>query len=110
MDELIRRLFFLTWQAHCFSHHNIKKNIRQYNGDSRMELKVQGIPTSFELVQFIPVQASGEVWEAYFTLSEMVFRERDQRGHLPDRAVVKRQISTASPLFAVQRWLLLQPG
>ena len=72
-----------------------------------MELKVQGIPTSFELVQFIPVQASGEVWEAYFTLSEMVFRERDQRGHLPDRAVVKRQISTASPLFAVQRWLLL---
>ena len=72
-----------------------------------MELKIKGIPASFELAQFIPVQASGEVWETYFTLSEMIFREWDQRGHLPDRAVVKRQISTASPLFTVQRWLLL---
>ena len=72
-----------------------------------MELKVKGIPASFELAHFIPLQASGEVWEAYFTLSEMIFREWDQRGHLPDRAIVKRQISTVSPLFTVQRWLLL---
>jgi len=72
-----------------------------------MELHVKGIPTSFELVQFIPVQASEEVWEAYFTLSEMIFREWNQRGRLPDRAVVRRQLSTSSPLFTVQRWLLL---
>ncbi len=101
MDERIHQ------SGSLFSNHSIEKNIRQYNGDSSMELQVKGIPTSFELVQFIPVQASGEVWEAYFTLSEMIFREWDQRGHLPDRAVVKRQLSTASPLFTVQRWLLL---
>ncbi len=72
-----------------------------------MNIQVKGRSASFELVPFIPLQASEEVWQAYFTLSEMISREWDRRVHLPDRAVVRRQLSTTNPLFTVQRWLLL---
>ena len=71
------------------------------------ELNIPGLSRSFLLVEFIPKDASENLWTAYFTLSETSFREFNQRGRLPNREVVKRLLSTPNTLYTVKRWMVL---
>ncbi len=70
------------------------------------ELNFSGFPRLFSLVEFIPKEAPENQWETYFTLSEMIFREFNQKGRLPDRDVVRRLFSTPNPLYSVKRWMV----
>ncbi len=70
-------------------------------------MNIPGLSRSFSLVEFIPKDASENLWTAYFTLSETIFREFNQRGRLPNREVVKRLLSTPNPLYTVKRWMVL---
>jgi GNAT superfamily N-acetyltransferase len=71
-----------------------------------MELNSYPLSKSFSLVEFIPKEAPEDLWEIYFTLSEMIFREFNTKGRLPDRGVVRTLFSTSNPLYAVKRWLV----
>jgi GNAT superfamily N-acetyltransferase len=72
-----------------------------------LELYLSSLSKSFSLVEFIPLEAPEDLWEAYFTFSEMIFREFNKRGRLPDRGVVRRLFSTPNPLYSVKRWMVL---
>jgi len=61
-------------------------------------------------VEFIPKEAPEGLWDAYFTLSETIFREFNKKGRLPDRGVVRRLFSTPNPLYTVKRWILFDEG
>ncbi len=74
---------------------------------SENELNIPSLSRSFSLVEFIPKDASENLWTAYFTLSETIFREFNQRGRLPNRESVKRRLSTPNSLYTVKRWMLL---
>jgi RimJ/RimL family protein N-acetyltransferase len=67
-----------------------------------------GLPKTFSLVEFIPKEASEDLWEAYFTLSETIFREFKQKGRLPDRDVVRRLFRTPNPFYSVNRWMVFE--
>ncbi len=71
-----------------------------------MELNIPGFTNSFSIVEFIPKEAPEDLWEAYFTLSEMIFREFNKKGRLPDRGVVRGFFLTPNPLYSVKRWLV----
>ena len=71
-----------------------------------MESNLPGLPRTFSLVEFIPKEASEDLWEAYFELSETIFREFKQKGRLPDRDVVRRIFLTPNPLYSVNRWMV----
>jgi GNAT superfamily N-acetyltransferase len=73
----------------------------------RMKVDISGLFGSFSLVEFIPKEASESLWAAYFSISEAIFREFNQRGRLPNREAVKRLISTPNPLYTVKKWLML---
>ena len=60
----------------------------------------------FSLVEFIPKEAPEDLWEAYFILSETIFREFNQKSRLPDRDMVRRLFSTPNPLYSVKRWMV----
>ena len=72
-----------------------------------MELNFPRLSKTFSLVEFIPKEAPEELWEAYLTLSEAIFREFNKKDRLPDRGVVRRLLSTSNPLYHVKRWMLL---
>jgi GNAT superfamily N-acetyltransferase len=72
-----------------------------------MEPKRIPLSNEMSLVDFIPKEATEEMWEVYFHLSEMIFREFNKKGRLPDRGVVRRLFSTPNPLHAIKRWLVL---
>jgi len=59
-------------------------------------------------MEFVPGEASEEVWETYFRLSEMIFREWNPKGRLPDRDLVRRLFSTANPLYSAKRWMVFE--
>ena len=71
-----------------------------------LELNFPGLAKAFSLVEFMPKEAPEDLWEAYFTLSETVFREVNQKGRFPDREVVRRVFSTPNPLYSVKRWMV----
>ena len=90
------------------NHNNWTKDIRfSEKVKRRKELNIPGLSSSFSLVEFIPKDASENLWTAYFTLSEKIFREFNQRGRLPNREAVKRLLSTPNPLYTVKRWMVL---
>lgn len=62
---------------------------------------------SMALVEFIPKEASEEMWSAYFVHSEALFRESNPRGRLPNRDAVKRLLSTPNPLYAKRMWMVI---
>lgn len=66
-----------------------------------------GFSRSFSLVEFIPKDASENLWTPYFTLSEKIFREFNERGRLPNREAARRLLSTPNPLYTVKRWMVL---
>jgi GNAT superfamily N-acetyltransferase len=71
-----------------------------------MELNLPGLSKSYSLVEFIPRDAPENLWTAYFTLSETIFREFNQRGRLPNREAARRLFLTPNPLYAVKRWMV----
>ncbi|MFH1487569.1 MAG: hypothetical protein ABII06_01575 [Pseudomonadota bacterium] len=71
-----------------------------------MEPNSHPLSKSFTLVEFMPKEAPEDLWETYFTLSEMIFREFNTKGRLPDRGVLRTLFSTSNPLYAVKRWLV----
>jgi RimJ/RimL family protein N-acetyltransferase len=75
--------------------------------EGKKELTIPGFSGSSSLVEFIPKDASKKLWTAYFTLSEKIFREFNQRGHFPNREAAKRLLSTPNPLYTVKRWMVL---
>jgi len=82
-------------------------NISGYkNGRKDLQLNPHGLSKSLALVEFIPKEAPEELWTAYFTLSETIFREFNKRGRLPDRGAVRQLFSTPNPLYTVKRWIL----
>ena len=70
-------------------------------------MKLPGLAKSVDLVKFDPKNASDELWRAYFTLSEIILREFHKRDRMPDHEMVKRLLSTPSPLYKTGRWMLL---
>ena len=62
---------------------------------------------NISLVEFIPKEATEDMWEAYFTLNETIFSTIGKGGRLPDRGRVRRFFSTSNPLYSVKRWLVL---
>ncbi len=73
-----------------------------------MEPKSILLSNAFTLVEFIPKEAPEDMWEAYFYLSEMIFREFNKKGRLPDRGVVRRLFSTQNRLYTAKRWLIFE--
>ena len=73
---------------------------------AKVELNIPGLAISFSLVEFEPKDASESLWTAYFTFSETIFREFNQRGRLPNREAVRRPLSTPNPLYTVKRWIV----
>jgi GNAT superfamily N-acetyltransferase len=71
-----------------------------------MEPKSIPISNAFTLVEFIPKEAPEYMWEAYFHLSEMIFREFNKKGRLPDRGVARKFFSTPTSLYTAKRWLV----
>ena len=71
-----------------------------------MESNVYSLSRSFKMEEFIPKEAPEEIWEAYFDLSEEIFRELNNKGRLPDRSVVRRLFSTPNSLYRARRWLM----
>ena len=71
-----------------------------------MESILPGLPRTFSLMEFIPKEASEDLWNAYFTLSETIFREFKQKGRLPDRDVMRRLFLSPNPLYSVNRWMV----
>ena len=69
--------------------------------------EISGISEVFSLEEFIPKSANENLWEAYFNLSETVFREFNQRGRLPNREALRMRLSASNPLYTVKRWILL---
>jgi GNAT superfamily N-acetyltransferase len=74
---------------------------------SENKLNIPGLSRSFSLVEFIPKEASENLWTAYFTLSETIFREFNQKGRFPNREAFKRLFSVPNPLYSVKRWMIL---
>ncbi|MCJ7582306.1 MAG: hypothetical protein MUP98_17465 [Candidatus Aminicenantes bacterium] len=70
-------------------------------------LNIPGLSRSFSLIEFNPRTASKNLWRAYFTLSEAIFREFNQKGRLLSREVVKRLLSTPDSLYRVKRFIVL---
>ncbi len=70
-------------------------------------MDILGFPKNVSLVEFVPENAPESVWTAYFSLSETLFREFNQRGRLPNREMVRRTYSTPNRLYAVKRWMVL---
>ena len=77
------------------------------NTAASVELNIPGLPGSLFLEEFIPTDASESLWTAFFTLSETVFREFNQRGRLPNREALRRRFSTPNPLYTVKRWMVM---
>ncbi|MDP2646192.1 MAG: hypothetical protein Q8P24_14725 [Desulfobacterales bacterium] len=75
----------------------------------REALNVPGVRASFSLVEFTPENASENLWMAYFTVSDAVFREVNPRGRLPNREAVRRLFSKPNPLYTVKRLMVLDP-
>lgn len=71
-----------------------------------LKLNLPGLPRAFSLVEFIPNEAADEQWDAYFTLSETIFREFKPEGRLPDRDAARRLLEAPNPLYAVERWMV----
>ena len=71
-----------------------------------MENKIHSLSKSFSIAEFFPKEATEEIWEAYFDLSEGIFREFNEKRRLPDRGVVRRLFSTTNPLYTARRWLV----
>lgn len=71
------------------------------------KLIIPGLSGSLSLVEFIPKEASENLWAAYFILSETIYREFNLKGRLPNRETLKRLLSTSNPLYTVKKWILL---
>ena len=71
-----------------------------------MKAYPEWLSTDLTLEDFIPREASEELWQAYFALSEAIFLESRPNARLPNRDAVKRLISATSPLYTVQRTLV----
>jgi len=71
-----------------------------------MELNIPGFPRSFSLVDFTPENASESLWTAYFTLSETISSELNQRGRLPNREALRRLFLKPNPLYTVKRLMV----
>jgi len=74
--------------------------------EGKEKLPIPGFSRPFSLVEFNPTKASENLWTAYFTLSEKIFREFNQRRRLPNREASKRLLLTPNPLYTVKRWML----
>jgi len=74
---------------------------------ARKKIDIPGSSRSFTLLEFIPKEAPENLWNAYFRLSESIFREFNSRGRLPNREAVKLRLSAPNPLYRVRRWVLL---
>ena len=72
----------------------------------RVELNIPGFSLPLFLVAFTPQNAPENLWAVHFTLSEVIFREFNQRGRLPNRDAVRRRLSISNPLYTVKRWLV----
>lgn len=72
-----------------------------------MELNFPRLSETFSLVDFIPKEASEDLWKMYFTLSETIFREDNKKDRLPDRGALRGFLSTSNSLYQVKRWMLL---
>jgi GNAT superfamily N-acetyltransferase len=79
-------------------------------GVKDMEWNLQGLSEPFFLREFVPKDAPEELWQAYFTLSEMSLHEFHKRDRLPDRGAVRKMLSAPSPLYHVRRWIVLDEG
>ena len=75
--------------------------------ETKIKLNLPGLSKSYSLVEFIPRDAPENLWTAYFTLSETIFREFNQRGRLPNREAARRLFLTPNPLYTVKRWIVL---
>ncbi len=66
-----------------------------------------GSSGDLSIAAFIPKEAHENLWKAYFTLSEKIYREFNQRGRLPNREAARRRLLTPNPLYSINRWILL---
>jgi len=71
-----------------------------------MKFHLDWLQKNFLLYKFDPKDAPDKLWQAFFTLSESVFREFNPSSRLPDREVTRRRLLAASPLYTVQRTLV----
>ena len=71
-----------------------------------MKLHLEWLSKDLSLESFLPKEASDELWRAFFTLSESVFREFNPDARVPNREVARHRLLAASPLYAVQRNLI----
>ena len=58
-------------------------------------------------VEFIPKDASEQMWAAYYAHTETLFRESNPRGRLPDRAAIKQTLLAPNPMYTRRIWMVL---
>ena len=83
---------------------SIEKNLVT---SGEMNLFAAGRPDPILPVELIPKEASEEMWAAYYTLTETLFRESNPRGRLLDRTAVKQMLLEPNPMFDRRIWMVL---
>ncbi|MBU0995152.1 MAG: GNAT family N-acetyltransferase [Proteobacteria bacterium] len=71
-----------------------------------MKLNLEWLSIDLLLEEFIPREATDELWQAYFNLSESIFLEFNPNARVPNREASKRLLSATSPLYKVQRTIV----
>lgn len=72
-----------------------------------MKLYLEWLSKHLLLEEFIPKKATDELWQAYFSVSESIFLEFRPNARVPDRDASRRRLSATSPLYNVQRTIVL---
>jgi GNAT superfamily N-acetyltransferase len=72
-----------------------------------LEFDFPSLSKTLSLIEFVPKDAPEGLWESYFTLSEAIFRQDNEKDRLPDRGALRGFLSTSNSLYQVKRWLLL---
>ena len=71
-----------------------------------MKLNLSWLSVDLFIQDFDPKTAPDELWPAFFSLSEAVFREFNPGSRLPDREVTRRRLLATNPLYTVNRNLV----
>jgi len=71
-----------------------------------MKLHSEGVSGALLCVPFVPKDAAEDLWSAYFTVSESIFREFNPKSRLPDRKMARRRMSVTSPSYLINRIII----
>ena len=61
---------------------------------------------NFEIIEFVPEDATELDWNAFFNHSEKIYREKNPRDPLPLRETTKSALLDPIPFYDIKRWVI----